>query len=145
MGGVLSEKQHGGGDTRIYPIDREEAWKIAVQIFRWEGAAAIEEHRDGSFMLTTIYNRYAASAVGPMSYVGAWIESASSGAKSDCVVDGQSFSEKRFHERFSQALALLRRGGLPFEPPPAPHEELSQCASSAECEIETCLEGRCRR
>jgi hypothetical protein len=145
MGSVLAEKEHGGGGAHVYPVDSEEAWNIALHVFRWEGAAAIEEHRDGSFMLTTIYNQSAWSAVGPVSYVGAWIESTPSGAKVACVVDGQSFTEKRFHERFSQALALLRRGDLPFEPPPAPHEELSRCASSSECEVGVCLEGRCRR
>ena len=120
MGGVLAEKARGGGSAHVYPINSEQAWQIAVDVFRWEGSAAIEEHRDGSFMLTTFYDRQ----VG-MSYAGVWVEPAPSGTKVTCAVDGLSFSEGRFHARFAQALVFVQRGlSVPLEAPAVPAKVL---------------------
>ena len=46
LGDVVHEKAEGGGTGQVYPIDTDQAWKIAVTVFRWEGGDAIEEHRD---------------------------------------------------------------------------------------------------
>ena len=62
MGAVLQEKSRGGGSSRVYRTSPKQAWEIALQVLRWEGAGTIEEHHEGQFMLTTIYDRYAASA-----------------------------------------------------------------------------------
>jgi hypothetical protein len=50
---VVQEKDQGGGTVQVYPIDTDQAWKIAMTVFRWEGSDAIEEHRDQSYMLTS--------------------------------------------------------------------------------------------
>jgi hypothetical protein len=39
--------------VKVYPVDSDQAWKIAIQVFRWEGSDAIEEHRDQNMMLTS--------------------------------------------------------------------------------------------
>ena len=146
MGAVLQEKSRGGGSSRVYRTSPKQAWEIALQVLRWEGAGTIEEHHEGQFMLTTIYDRYAASAIGPMSYAGVWVEPASGGAEVTCVVDGQSFTEARFHRRFAQAVAFLEGGkALPLAAPREPPEDLQPCASASDCEIGVCVEGRCRR
>src|SRR5438105_3726400 len=46
LGDVMQEKTQGGGTTQVYPVDTDQAWKIALTVLRWEGSDAIEEHRD---------------------------------------------------------------------------------------------------
>src|SRR5262249_13956566 len=50
LGDVMREKAEGGGTVQVYPVDTDQAWKIALTVFRWEGSDAIEEHRDQSYM-----------------------------------------------------------------------------------------------
>ncbi|HYV67986.1 MAG TPA: hypothetical protein VE964_17225, partial [Myxococcales bacterium] len=139
MGGVFGKKSQAGGVSRVYPVDQKQAWDIAARAFRWEGAGKIEEHREDGFQLTTIVKGASTS------YAGAWIEPAQGGSKVTCVVDGDALLEQRFHDRFAQALSLLKQGGpLPDVAPPLP-EGLSRCASDTDCDVGTCVEGRCRR
>ena len=49
---VVQAKAQGGGTTQVYPVDVDQAWTIAMTVFRWEGSDAIEEHRDQGYMLT---------------------------------------------------------------------------------------------
>ena len=51
MSDVIKDKDNG--TVQVYPVDSDQAWKIAVQVFRWEGTDAIEEHRDQNMMLTS--------------------------------------------------------------------------------------------
>ena len=64
MGDVLDAKSAGRGTERVYPVSADRAWDIARTVFRWEGAAAIEEHRVEGYMLTTL---------GQRTYAGAWV------------------------------------------------------------------------
>src|SRR5262245_66533770 len=74
---VVQEKEHGGGTAQVYPVDTDQAWKIAMTVFRWEGSDAIEEHRDQGYMLTSSgMNFVSAGAV-----MGAWVEPAGRGQK----------------------------------------------------------------
>jgi len=56
--------------VKVYPVDSDQAWKIAIQVFRWEGSDAIEEHRDQNMMLTSSGMNFWS----PGSFMGAWIE-----------------------------------------------------------------------
>ena len=33
------------GMVQVYPVTGDQAWAIALRVFRWEGSDAIEEHR----------------------------------------------------------------------------------------------------
>src|SRR5262245_5059811 len=69
---VVLEKDREGRTVQVYPVDTDQAWKIALTVFRWEGSDAIEEHRDQGYMLTSSgMNFVSAGAV-----MGAWIEPA---------------------------------------------------------------------
>ena len=50
---VVQAKTQGGGTTQVSPVDANQAWTIAMTVFRWEGSDAIEEHRDQGYMLTS--------------------------------------------------------------------------------------------
>jgi hypothetical protein len=139
MGGVFGRKTQGGGVSAVYPVDQKQAWDISARVFRWENAGKIEEHREDNFLLTTIFKGSRAI------YAGAWIEPAQSGSKVTCVVDGDPLLEQRFHDRFAQVISLLKLGRpLPDVAPPL-SEEFPRCASNADCDFGTCIEGRCRR
>jgi hypothetical protein len=42
LGDVVQEKAQGGGTAQVYPVDVDQAWEIAMTVFRWEGSDAIE-------------------------------------------------------------------------------------------------------
>src|SRR6266852_3064690 len=42
LGDVMQKKARGGGTVQVYPVDPDQAWKIAMTDFRWEGSDAIE-------------------------------------------------------------------------------------------------------
>jgi hypothetical protein len=68
MSDVIKNKDEG--TVQVYPVNSDQAWKIAMQVFRWEGADAIEEHRDQNLMLTSSgFNLVTAGT-----YMGAWVE-----------------------------------------------------------------------
>lgn len=118
---VIREKERGGGTTKVYAVDRDQAWKIAKTVFRWEGADAIEEHRDERYMVTSSsLNLITAGAV-----MGAWIEPAGQGQTRVTVVTKRrvatniatGLTETTFHKRFAQAMVLVK-AGLPLPPSP---------------------------
>ena len=44
---VVRVKQEGSeGTVEVYDVTFEQAWEISKTVFRWEGADAIEEHKD---------------------------------------------------------------------------------------------------
>ena len=58
------------GMVQVYPVTSDQAWSIALKVFRWEGSDAIEEHRSEGYMLTSSgINFYSYGTV-----MGAWIE-----------------------------------------------------------------------
>jgi hypothetical protein len=119
---IVQEKSQGGGTAAVYPVDTDQAWKIAMTVFRWEGSDAIEEHRDQGYMLTSSgMNFVSAGAV-----MGAWVEPAGGGQTKVTVVTKRrmatniatTLTETTFHKRFGQALTLVKAGQpLPLRPP----------------------------
>lgn len=122
LGDVMREKSQGGGTVQIYSVDTDQAWKIAMTVFRWEGSDAIEEHRDQGYLLTSSgMNFVSAGAV-----MGAWVEPAGHGQTKVTVVTKRrvatnlatTLTETTFHRRFAQAVALVKAGQpLPLTPP----------------------------
>ena len=119
---VVQAKAQGGGTTQVYPVDANQAWTIAMTVFRWEGSDAIEEHRDQGSMLTSSgMNFLSAGAV-----MGAWIEPAGRGQTQVTVVTKRrmvtnvatTLTETTFQKRFAQAVTLVKAGQpLPLTPP----------------------------
>ena len=69
---VVQEEGPGRWDRAGLSRHTDQAWKIALTVFRWEGSDAIEEHRDQGYMLTSSgMNFVSAGAV-----MGAWVEPA---------------------------------------------------------------------
>jgi len=122
LGDVLHEKAQGGGTVQVYPVDTDQAWKIAMTVFRWEGSDAIEEHRAQGYMLTSSgMNFVTAGAV-----MGAWVEPVGQGQTKVTVVTKRrmatniatTLTETTFHRRFAQAVGLVKAGQpLPLTPP----------------------------
>src|SRR5262249_40208960 len=106
MGDVLDAKSEGRGTERLYPVPAHLAWGIARTVFRWEGAAAIEEHRAEGYMLTTL---------GQRTYAGAWISSRGPDSSAVLVITKSlspftELTETRFHLDFAAALEYWRAG-----------------------------------
>lgn len=121
MSDVVKDKDNG--TTQVYPVDSDQAWKIAIQVFRWEGSDAIEEHRDQSMMLTSSGMNFWS----PGSFMGAWIETVDGANTKVTVVTKRrlatqiatTLTETTFHRRFQQAVEIVKAGKpLPIEPPP---------------------------
>jgi hypothetical protein len=120
MSDVVKDKENG--TAQVYPVDSDRAWKIAIQVFRWEGADAIEEHRDQNLILTT--TRINLSFEG--TFMGAWVEPLDQEHTKVTVVTKRKYAtnittavtEAAFHQRFQQAIALVNSGKLlPIETP----------------------------
>ena len=115
MNDVVRVKENGSeGTTKVYPINEDQGWKIAKTVFRWEGADAIEEHRDRNYMLTS-------SGMDMVSYgavMGAWIEPIDSENTKVTVVTKRRLTlnvfttlmESTFHRRFAQAVKIVQQG-----------------------------------
>lgn len=114
MSDVIEDKQKGKGTSDIYPVTLEEAWDIAKTVFRWEGADAIEEHKEENYMLTS-------SGMNLVSYgavMGAWIEKVDENSTKVTVVTKRriktnlftTLTEKGFHQSFSQAVEIVKSG-----------------------------------
>jgi len=65
---VLKAKSEG--TSQVYPVNADQAWKIARTVFRWEGADAIEEHRDENYMLTSSGR----NLISEGTVMGAWVD-----------------------------------------------------------------------
>jgi hypothetical protein len=120
MSDVVKDKD--SGTTKVYPVDSDQAWKIAMQVFRWEGADAIEEHRDQDMMLTSSGMNFWS----PGSFMGAWVEQVDASTTKVTVVTKRriatqiatTLTETTFHNRFQQAVEIVKAGKpLPIEPP----------------------------
>ncbi len=120
MGDVATAKD--SGTSEIYPVDSDQAWDISMTVFRWEGADAIEEHRDQGYMLTS-------SGMNLVSYgavMGAWIDPIDGDHTKVTVVSKRrvtvnlftTMMESTFHKRFTQAVKIIKAGDpLPVKPP----------------------------
>lgn len=123
MQDVVKVKENGSeGTSQTYNVSEAQAWEIAKTVFRWEGADAIEEHRDQHYMLTS-------SGMNLVSYgavMGAWIEPTDSTLTKVTVVTKRRVSmniattltETTFQRRFAQAVGIVQKGQpLPASPP----------------------------
>ena len=120
MSDVMQSKDQGVSQT--YPVTFDQAWTIAKTVFRWEGADAIEEHKDERYMLTSSgMNLVTAGTV-----MGAWIDPMPDGQMKVTVVTKRriqtnmftSLTETTFHKRFAQAVEIMKAGKpLPPTPP----------------------------
>ncbi len=120
MGDVAVSKDKG--TKAVYPVTADQAWDIAKAVFRWEGADAIEEHRQDGYMLTS-------SGMNLVSYgtvMGAWIDPVDNGHTQVTVVTKRRLStniattltEATFQKRFAQAVEIIKAGTpLPSKPP----------------------------
>ena len=123
MQDVVKVKESGKeGTTKNYAVTEAQAWEIAKTVFRWEGADAIEEHRDQHYMLTS-------SGVNLVSWgavMGAWVEPVKEDDTKVTVVTKRrvtvnvatTLTETTFHKRFAQAVEIIKQGKpLPAEAP----------------------------
>ncbi|MDY0306555.1 MAG: hypothetical protein RBR18_08975 [Desulfovibrionaceae bacterium] len=120
---VVRVKQEGSeGTVEVYDVTFEQAWEISKTVFRWEGADAIEEHKDQRYMLTSSgMNMVSWGAV-----MGAWIEPVDAGNTRVTVVTKRrvtiniatTLTEGTYQKRFAQAVAIIKSGQpLPLVPP----------------------------
>ena len=117
---VLKAKDQGS--SQVYAVNADQAWNIARTVFRWEGADAIEEHRDEGYMLTSSgMNLVSSGAV-----MGAWVDPVDKNNSKVTVVTKRriatnvatTLTEMTFHKRFAQAVAIVKAGRpLPATPP----------------------------
>jgi len=117
---VLKAKDQG--TSQVYAVNADQAWNIARTVFRWEGADAIEEHRDEGYMLTSSgMNLVSSGAV-----MGAWVDPVDKNNSKVTVVTKRriatnvatTLTETTFHKRFAQAVAIVKAGKpLPATPP----------------------------
>jgi hypothetical protein len=119
---LCKRRTRGGGTAQVYPVDNDQAWKIAMTVFRWEGSDAIEEHRDQGYMLTSSGTNFVSAGA----VMGAWVEPAGRSQTKVTVVTKRrmatnlatTLTETTFHKRFGQAMTLVKAGQpLPARPP----------------------------
>lgn len=126
MADVVKAKDEG--TAKVYPVTADQAWEISMTVFRWEGADAIEQHRDQGYMLTSSgMNLVTSGAV-----MGAWVDPIDQNNTKVTVVTKRriatnlatTLTETTFHRRFAQAVAIVKAGQpLPVEPPETPEEK----------------------
>lgn len=115
MSDVQRVKEEGSeGTVKTYSVSADQAWDIAKTVFRWEGADAIEEHREEGYMLTSS----GPDLVSWGAVMGAWIKPVSDEATEVTVVSKRritvnlftTMTESTFHKRFAQAVAMVNKG-----------------------------------
>ncbi len=118
MSDVLKSKDEG--TSQVYSVSFNQAWDIAKTVLRWEDCEQIEEQKDEGYMLTTIQSLLSGGTL-----IGVWVESSGSNTKVTVVTKRKSqtqlltgLSESAFHERFAQAVEIVKSGKtLPIEAP----------------------------
>ena len=115
-------KNKSNGTTQVYPVSENDAYKIARQIFRWEGSDTIEERKEENLLLTSS----SAGLFTMGTFMGAWLEPVDSNNTKVTVVTKRkiatnavtSLTEGTFQRRFAQAVEILKSGKpLPVEAP----------------------------
>ena len=112
---VIRVKEEGSeGTTKVYSVVFDQAWKIARRVFRWEGADAIEEHKDEGYMLTSS----GPNVVSWGAVMGAWVTPIDDKNTEVTVVTKRRISinlattltESTYHKRFAQAVEIMKKG-----------------------------------
>ncbi|HBQ21555.1 MAG: hypothetical protein A2Z91_02270 [Deltaproteobacteria bacterium GWA2_38_16] len=121
MSDVLTSKDNG--TAKVYPVNANQAWTIATKVLRWEGADAIEEHRDEGYMLANS----SMNLITTGTLMGAWVEKVDNSHSKVTVVTKRriatnlvtTLTETTFHDRFAQAVDIVKKGQpLPATSPP---------------------------
>lgn len=120
MTDVLKNKDEG--TAKIYELDKETAWDIAVTVLRWEGCETIEQHKTSNYMLTTV----GANFVSDGTLVGVWVDPVGDDKSNITVVTKRKIqtnlatglTETTFHASYKAAVDLVKQGKtLPIEKP----------------------------
>ena len=120
MSDVMQSKDQG--TSQVYPVTFDQAWTISMTVLRWEGADAIEEHKDQRYMLTSSGMNLVTSG----SVMGVWVDPMPDGQMKVTVVTKRriqtnlatTLTETTFHKRFAQAVEMVKAGKpLPPKPP----------------------------
>ena len=120
MSDVVQSKDQG--TSQVYPVTFDQAWTISMTVLRWEGADAIEEHKDQRYMLTSS----GMNLVTYRSVMGVWVDPKPDGQMEVTVVTKRriqtnvatTLTETTFHKRFAQAVEMVKAGKpLPAKPP----------------------------
>jgi hypothetical protein len=115
-------KNKSNGTTQVYSVSENDAYKIARQVFRWEGSDAIEERKEENLLLTSS----SAGLFTMGTFMGVWLEPVDTNNTKVTVVTKRkvatnavtSLTEGTFHKRFAQAVAILKSGNpLPVDAP----------------------------
>lgn len=125
---VVAKLKGDEGISKIYRVNKEQAWEIACAVLRWQKSNSIEEHRDPDYMLTSI----GISTCPCRTEVGVWIEPENKGStRITIITKGRSSRnlftnvetfpdtiKPDFHVKFQKAVDMVKRGKkLPFNPP----------------------------
>jgi hypothetical protein len=121
MGDVMDARKAGDGTIVTYATDLGQAWEIARTVLAWEVGEHIDSHRDMGYMLV-----YAEEDVFRSdTFIGIWLDDAGVGYTKVTAITRRMkplgatrLSERTFHRRFAQALAIVESGRpLPTEAP----------------------------
>lgn len=120
---IMKARRSGtAGTTKVYPVDTNQAWDIALAVFRWEKTDKVEEHRDENYVITSTGMEMALYG----SVMGVWIEPADAAASRITVItkrraEGERFTRldaETFYWRFVQGMKFVKEGKkLPFVAP----------------------------
>jgi len=121
MTDVLKNKDEG--TVKVYNVDKDLAWEIAMTVLRWEGCATIEEHKTSNYMLTTI-GKTLFSEYGTL--IGVWVEPSNDNETKVTVVTKRrsqtelttGLTETTFQNSYAKAVEIIKSGNsLPIEKP----------------------------
>ena len=111
---LQADREAGRETTRTYAVSMDDAWRISKTVLRWEGGNAIDENREGGYMMTEFRETYGGVA-------GFWLEPVGDNVKVTAVIKGGLLYEDWLHLRFTQAVEILNAGqALTTTAPPAP-------------------------
>jgi hypothetical protein len=142
---LMRDKQRGLGDARVYEVDRDTAWTIALAVFRADGWGKISEFRARNYAITDT-PVLAGRDFMEVQHAGVWIEPDAAGHTRVTYVVEPEWSEKPaiLHQRFERAVASLRAGKpLDASLPPGP-SGVEYCEQTSDCAHGSCIEHGCR-
>jgi hypothetical protein len=112
------------GTVTTYPVGFDQAWNIARTVLRWEDAETIEEHKEENYMVTTVGQNFVSAG----SIVAVWADPVDKSHTKVTIVTKRKvqtniatgLTETTFHQRFEQAVGIVKSGKpLPSSPPAA--------------------------
>jgi hypothetical protein len=121
MGDVIADHQAGGGSSVTYPVDLDQAFEIARTVLKWEVGEHIDSHHDERHLLVHAPE----NGIYSDTFIGVWVDDVSAGSTKVTAITRRmkplgatALTERTFHRRFAQALAIIASGRpLPDEAP----------------------------